>query len=238
MNIDTTRHREVFDPNEHDVPVVIVGAGATGSHVYAELVKLGVQRVTVIDPDTVEPHNLANQIYGHEDVGNTKVNGCMSYAERKLGGVPQGHTYLPLMLACYNVNERIPAGSIVFLLVDTMAARNELFTAIRRSKRASLIIETRMASTHGTIYTLNPFDAAACKAWRNTLVDDDDEDANEMSACGTSLTVGTTANMIACTAVWQMMQFFTNPDGMAARIDLFCKPTMMFSTNQLGVQAA
>ena len=238
MTIDTSRHREVFDANENDVPVAIIGAGATGSHVFAELVKLGMHRVTVIDDDDVEQHNLANQIYTYSDVGHPKIDGCFRHVERKLGEVPPSYRFTHERVTADNANYVVPGNAIVFLLVDTMAARDELMTALRAMPfPPALIIETRMASTHGTVFALNPFDKVQIREWRKTLVSDDDEDSNEMSACGTSLTVGTTANFIACTAVWQMMQFFTNPDGMAAKIDLFCKPTMMFTEQAFGVAA-
>jgi hypothetical protein len=88
-----------------------------------------------------------------------------------------------------------------------------------------------MGSTHGTVFSINPFDEKDRKAWYSTLVDDTDEDLIELSPCGTTLSVGTTASLIANYAVWQMMQFFVDPVGMHSQLDLFFKPTLTITSS-------
>ena len=88
------------------------------------------------------------------------------------------------------------------------------------------MIETRMGSNYGQIFCINPFDPKEADAWKDTLLDDDDPTL-EVSACGTSISVGPTAKTIANLAVWQMINFLTDPLAMAKRTNMFLKPTMV-----------
>jgi hypothetical protein len=234
--LNIMRHESIFNPADAPFPMHIIGAGATGSRVFSALIELGVQNIAVYDPDIVEDHNLANQIYMASDVGRAKVKGCYEYAKAKLGTkkLPETLEFKETLVTKNYMHEGGVAGGVVFLLTDTMKSRKNIVTALTKrcgnsgSETAPpmLIIETRMGSTHGSIFSINPFDAAAVKAWNTTLVDDEDKDNLELSPCGSSLSVGTTASLIANYAVWQMMQFFVDPIGMQPRIDLFFKPTL------------
>ncbi len=54
--------------------VVIAGTGGVGSHVSMSLAGAGVQRMTLLDPDTIDLSNLNRQFfYTREDVGSHKV---------------------------------------------------------------------------------------------------------------------------------------------------------------------
>lgn len=53
--------------------VAIIGCGSVGSFLASELVRSGVRRLLLIDPDRVEWPNLTRTVYGHRDVGRMKV---------------------------------------------------------------------------------------------------------------------------------------------------------------------
>jgi len=243
--INVMRHESVFNPADHTYPIHIIGAGATGSRVFAALVELGLKNISVYDPDMVESHNIANQIYNAEDIGKTKIEGCAEFLKRKLGitgskKIPDSFHFYPLYITpAILANEDSVKGGIVFILTDTMQSRKDIFKALKNrcknneSSAPILIIETRMGSTHGSIFTINPFDPEACKAWASTLVDDTDEDSIELSPCGTALSVGTTASLIANYAVWQMKHFLIDPLGLQPRVDLFFKPTLTITSQNI-----
>jgi molybdopterin/thiamine biosynthesis adenylyltransferase len=53
--------------------LTVCGAGAVGSNLVDTLVRQGVRRVTIIDFDRVEAHNIGTQAYAQSDVGAFKV---------------------------------------------------------------------------------------------------------------------------------------------------------------------
>lgn len=67
--------------------VLLLGAGGLGSGVLQSLVGLGVQRVRLVDFDTVEEKNLARQFaYGQDDIGRSKVHAARDWAARYAPG--------------------------------------------------------------------------------------------------------------------------------------------------------
>lgn len=71
--------------------VVVVGAGGLGCPAAWALAEAGVGRITVIDPDVVEPSNLPRQVlYGEADVGRSKALVAAERLER-FGGRVEGH---------------------------------------------------------------------------------------------------------------------------------------------------
>lgn len=55
----------------HDI--VICGAGALGANIAESLARAGVERLTVIDRDRVEEHNLSTQPFQTDDIGARKA---------------------------------------------------------------------------------------------------------------------------------------------------------------------
>ena len=72
-------HEEFFRGREAvarlgSVSVTLCGAGALGSLLADNLLRQGVKRLTVIDHDRVEEHNVGTQLYGLSDVGGKKAD--------------------------------------------------------------------------------------------------------------------------------------------------------------------
>ena len=68
------RQTQIFNPEEYNCNVVILGAGSTGSYVAFTLAKMGIKNIKVIDYDKIEDHNLPNQYYRISDIGKFKVD--------------------------------------------------------------------------------------------------------------------------------------------------------------------
>lgn len=220
--ISTIRHDDIFKAHKNDHGITLIGVGATGSRIFAALVELGLQNITCIDPDVVEGHNLANQIYEHAHIGVSKVSACESWYLNKTGAstLPDGMDF---------IQGRVPddtgacdiAGT-VFLLTDSMASRKEIFeTCLKDNINIPRVIETRMASTHGNVFMFNPNIPSEYNAWLDTLSDDE---TTEVSSCGSSISVGTTASIIANLAVWQFIHAKTNPEAADSVVNVFLKP--------------
>ena len=227
-DINPMRHEPIFNPATFYQPVHIIGAGATGSRLWLALVELGVSNISIYDYDRVESHNIANQIYNHLDVGTAKVEALKNHYYLKTGVAPPEDR-----MAFHNIkvtsNSIRDLSGIVFILTDTMASRREIYGAYCLSNpRVSRVIETRMASTHGAVYNVDPNNSAQSKAWLASLVEDDAP--GETSACGAGISVGPTASLIANLAVWQFILSHTDPVGMNTLVEAYFKPLIVTPT--------
>ena len=195
--IDPSRHLSVFSPDAFGAQRLdVIGAGATGSRIALELAKLGVQNLHIWDFDLIEEHNIANQAFGVNDIGQLKVD---ALAERI--AVDTG-----LEVTAHNeaVTGRTQLGDYVFLLTDTMSSRKEIWEgAIRYKPTVKLMVETRMGKDEGRVYAVRPCIPTEIREWEATLCED--EEASE-SLCGARTTVGPTAAMVTSFAVWAFLR--------------------------------
>ena len=201
--LSTIRHDSIFDRSKA-LPVTIIGVGATGSRVFASLVELGCTDIHLIDPDVVEPHNLANQLFCNDDIGKYKAEACFDWYHWKLG---TDRTPKNLTVTIGYAPQDVAAGTmrgVVFLLTDTMSSRRAIGQALAAEYGVVRVIETRMASSYGDVYAFDPLNVAALEAWTATLTDDA---VAEVSACGAGISVGPTAAVLANLAVWEYIKW-------------------------------
>lgn len=178
------RQLDVFDPATFQKEVHVVGCGAIGSHLIDSLVRSGILRITVYDHDSVEDHNLPNQIFTLDHVGKPKVDSICEVVSRvgaKLTTVQEKVEALDISTSAY-----------VFLAVDSMSARKTIFDSILYNPGVRLI-EARMDAEFGFIHCINPSDIDDINFWESRWFPD--EDAEE-SAC-TNRAVCTTAKVMA-----------------------------------------
>lgn len=196
--LNILRHLEVFSPATFgDQRVDVIGVGATGSRIALSLAKLGIGNVHVWDDDRVEPHNVPNQAFGNNDIGKFKVEAIQRIILEQTGTTITIHPV--------RINSKEQLGDIVFLLTDTMASRQEIWKAgLRYNTQVKLVIETRMGKNSGRVYAMNPSNPAHVTGWEGTLYADD---VAEVNACGTSISVGPSAEVVSGLAVWQLIRW-------------------------------
>lgn len=218
--LSTIRHDEVFKARDHNSPLTLIGAGAIGSRIWAALVELGLTNMAVYDYDVVESHNLANQVYAYNDIGKTKVDALFDWTFNKIGHEPVES----MQFINAKIDEQMPVRfeGTVILAVDSIAARQMIVEKlVNESHPVFHVFDTRMASTHGDIIHFNPANPDEVESYISALPSDEEA---EVSSCGSSLTVGTTASIIANLAVWQVMHQRANPEAMDDTINIFFKP--------------
>ena len=206
MSVDPQKHLEIFSPHAFGKRRVdVVGCGAVGSRVATELARLGIENIHLWDFDSVELKNVPNQAFLPEDVGKAKVDALAAKIE-EISGEKNFATVHHM-----KVDGNFEAGDVVFLLVDTMADRKEIWNgALKMKLRTSLLIETRMGADSGRVYSFNPNKRSYGVAWEETLCDDSE---TERSACGATVSVGPTAKALAGLAVWQLVRWFAVSQG-------------------------
>lgn len=192
--LDVRRHLELFDPYTFDTPVTVIGAGATGSWLTLCLAKLGITNITVWDFDRVEEHNIPNQFYSLDKVGEPKVDALKNMVKYDTGA--------DIKAMCRRfTNQRL--NGIVFLMVDSMQARKDIWeNSIKMKPNVKLLVEPRMGLNEGRIYNVDPLDLNHIKKYEACWYSDDEA---EVSACGTSQTVITTAMTVASMCVRQLL---------------------------------
>lgn len=109
--------------------IAIVGCGRTGSSVARSLVKTGLQRIALIDPDRVEPHNLGEMDgVGIHDIGGFKASALHASLERE--GLLEGPTVCAISesVTSFSPLSAIKHADLLVCCVDNVSAR--LSTAI------------------------------------------------------------------------------------------------------------
>lgn len=218
-NLDISRHVELFNPRKFELPVTIIGAGATGSWLALALAKLGIEDITVYDFDIVEEHNIPNQAFQQYrfkysddlektelseklgDVGVSKVNALQEMILEATG------TEIKIKNEAF-VDQRL--AGIVFLMVDSMECRKEIWeNSIKMKTAVQLLIEPRMGLDMGRIYNVVPTKLNHIKEYENTYYGDD---VAEVSACGASKTVISSAMGITSWCTRQLINFYNGEE--------------------------
>lgn len=184
--MDLSRHIEVFSPDAVKHPIHIIGVGATGSFVAMELARMGCPVLNIYDFDDVEIHNIPNQYYDTGDLGKLKAEALAD----KLKAINPNivvNVYTSAVLPVHDDehNGIDEMSGYVFLLVDSMKIRKELWMAAKENKNIVHCWESRLGSDQARVYSLD----MTVKDFSKYEADFYEDDNAEMSACGTSITV-------------------------------------------------
>ena len=145
--------------------------------------------------DVVETHNIPNQLYSLEDGDIFKVKACEQHIE-KLGS-RVSNIFTNIDEVTKDNIQYYDFGDTIFCLVDSMKARKELFEEVI-GKPNAIWIETRMGLTGYRIYLVHLDNKVEVEKYEDTLYSDEDA---EVSACGASQSIVTTAMQCASHAV-------------------------------------
>lgn len=192
------RQMDIFDVYEHQNKAIhIIGAGASGSYLAFQLAKQGLQNITVWDADIVEEHNIPNQIYFEKHIGMKKVDALKEIIYNATG------TNIKVKRKFVTKDTKI--NSIVFVLVDSMEVRKEIWdNCLKLKPSIDRMIETRMGSDTVYVYFVDPKNLTHIDKWEKGWYPDSEA---EVSACGSSITIACTASLTASIAVWQLVKY-------------------------------
>lgn len=107
--------------------VFVIGVGAIGRQVALQLAALGVAKMTLFDPDTVEITNTATQGYSILDIGVPKVSStggeiCWSLQEE---------VQTEEVKDVFRPSQHDAEGKAVFCCVDTIQARKAIWEGVK-----------------------------------------------------------------------------------------------------------
>jgi len=162
LNERYLRNASVIDQDQiNAAPVVIVGVGAIGSHLAEILCKLGVRRLTLIDPDEVDTVNLSVQGFYESEVGQPKTAAVKT---RLLEINPR--VQVTEWQREYR-DQMIEAGSVVFSCVDSIKVRRQIFRDYREHDWR-VFFDGRMSAESLQVYCVER-DAEAMTRYRDSL---------------------------------------------------------------------
>lgn len=174
-DIAYTRQLGFFDPAEHaNAHATVIGLGGIGSFAAVSLAKLGLPTLTLIDFDTVEPHNVPNQFYSVDQVGLPKslaiANTCETVSD--IHPIPVVSSFSDAV-APSNDDPYVHTPLIISGL-DSMSARLDIWDGIKMRPRTKLYLDARIAGQLMMIYAVNPMNIDDIDRYERTLHSDDD----------------------------------------------------------------
>jgi molybdopterin/thiamine biosynthesis adenylyltransferase len=108
--------------------VHICGAGALGSNLAVNLVRMGFEKLCVIDRDRVEEQNIGTQVYGVDDIGGQKAELLRNLIFREVGVEIASHAE---ELNERNVGKLLKNATLVVDTFDNTAARRAVYEYCR-----------------------------------------------------------------------------------------------------------
>jgi hypothetical protein len=189
MKMNFWRQTDLVTPTDFEkYNVTVIGAGGIGSPTTLALSKMGVEKISIYDDDSVENHNLPNQMYRISDVGKSKVEATKDICN-DFAGTP---------ITIYNERfEDQTVNGIVISGVDSMESRSKIWKRIKYSPVINVYIDARMGAEVCRILTVKPFDPDDVKWYENTLFTDDKASEEPCTAKSVIYNTFTIAGLIA-----------------------------------------
>lgn len=200
--MDRSRQIQILNPSQVNKPVHVIGVGATGGWVALMLAKMGIQDIRLYDYDTVEEHNIPNQIYRICDIGKKKIDACYEIISKSANDEIQQIRVFDVKLTDENIADYVQEG-YVLCFVDSIDARRQIFEGISFKSDIKCFIETRIGTDIFRVYAIDTMMLSQTDAFLDSLPD---EDNTEESFCGTPQTIIGTAFMAAGAAVWKFIE--------------------------------
>lgn len=175
-------------------PALIVGLGATGSYLSMFLSRAGVQDFTLVDFDTLEPHNLGSQCYSFSQIGSYKTDAAIE----NLNSFSSSSN-----LYSYNESiedlewEGLNYHKIFCATLDKMEGRKYLFEQwLKDSPENSIFFDSRIGAEYWEVYALPKGNEDKIKRYRETLFGENEGNTgacnyqqSSHSACGAALKI-------------------------------------------------
>ena len=201
MNI--TKSYDFFKPETCHDPIHIIGCGAIGSTLAENLVRYGLSNIVLYDFDSVEAHNVANQMFTEEDIGKPKVQ---ALADMLVRINPQVKNTLRLVPQGYRAQR---LSGYVFLCVDNIDLRREIAERFQHNPYVKGMFDFRMRLTDAQHYAADWSDPKMVRDFISSMQFTHEEAKEEtpVSACNLTLSVCSTVRLIVSVGVSNFINF-------------------------------
>jgi molybdopterin/thiamine biosynthesis adenylyltransferase len=202
MNLN--KHREFFNPENLNDEIHVIGCGAVGSTIAEQLARLGINKLHLYDFDTVSTHNITNQMFFNEHIGNPKINALSNILKAI-------NPNIQLITHPEGWKPELPLTGYVFLAVDNIDTRKEIVNQNLFNPNIKIMFDTRMRLTDAQAFAARWTNEG--KKFLLATMDFTREEAAKstpMSACGTTLSVTPTVRIICSYAVANLINATLN----------------------------
>lgn len=201
--MDLAKSFEYFNPDNCTESIHIIGCGATGSTIAELLVRYGLTNLVLWDFDSVEPHNITNQLYVESDIHKPKVEALKDHL---ILVNPNLTNTVSLEAEGWNGE---PLDGYVFLCVDNIDLMREITQQSQYNPHVKAIINPRMRLTDGQIYSGDWTSPASVTQLLKTMNFSSEEAKADtpVSACNVELSVATTVRICSALAVQNLVNF-------------------------------
>lgn len=203
MILDYSKQQNLIESQKFDKRIHIIGAGAGGSWLAFFLLKMGFKDVHIYDFDTIEEHNIPNQLYKEDQIGERKVDALNQIYKEFFNDDPISRLHVhPMKITEANA---VALNDVVFNCVDTMTGRKMIYEQCYKYGRCDLYIESRLSIYGAYVYTLAKDGVDFKEEYEATLYDDEEA---EVSACGISQTALPSAVNEVSIMIMQMIRWW------------------------------
>lgn len=201
MNL--SKSYDFFKPESVTERIHIIGCGAVGSTIGELIARTGLTNIVLYDFDTVEAHNIANQMFTSDDIGRNKAEALKDLmvkinpdAERDIKVVTKGYT-----------GQRI--SGYVFLAVDNIDLRRKICQDNLKNRYIKAVFDVRIRLEDAQHYAAD---------WKNeemvsnllasmNFTHEEAQAETPRSACNLELSIAPTVRDICAKAVINFMNF-------------------------------
>ena len=201
--MNTNKFYDFFQPDQVNERIHIIGCGAIGSLLGDTLARMGLTKITLYDFDTVESHNIANQVFTENDLNKPKVQ---ALRERMLAINPDMSDDLIIQPNGY-ANQRL--SGYVFLCVDSIDLRRTIVEKYQHDPYIKAMFDFRMRLTDAQHFAADWADPKAVQSLLNSMQFKSEEAKQDtpVSACNLALSVIPAVWMIVSCGVANFMNF-------------------------------
>ncbi|HPE08106.1 MAG TPA: ThiF family adenylyltransferase [Saprospiraceae bacterium] len=204
--MDLVKSSEYFQPESVTDDIHIIGCGAVGSTIAEQLVRLGLTHLHLYDFDTVEAHNVANQMFRDVDIGKEKVR---ALADMLIEINPAVEQDVRLHTDGWKDNR---LSGYVFLCVDNIELRHEIAEKNQSNSYIKAMFDVRIRLEDAQHYATAWNNDKAVKNFLESMNFTHEEamESTPVGACNVTLSVAPTVRVICAYCVTNFMNFVKN----------------------------
>lgn len=181
-----------------NIEIIIAGAGATGSYVGPMVGKMGCEKITVYDADTVAPENPSSQNFRLSDVGRLKVDAFKEIVEM--------FSTAKVTAIAKNCTGDEEFKGVVIMCVDTMQARIDIWNkGIKFNPLVPLYLDARSGAEELQLRAVNPTDPDEVERYERSLF----PDSRAYHAPCTAKSIAYTPNALAAVIGRELKAYLT-----------------------------